>query len=228
MQEMKRVVFINGSPKMSNPSASNFLNSYGEGFMKSDKFQVFRVNVRDGHTHKSWEKDFDLTLNADALVFTFPLYIFCLPAILMRFLQDFNIFLSNNGGYAMKPRVYAIVNCGFPEGGINSEAIGVIECFSKKTGADFRFGIMIGGGGMLSESMKDIPYMKQTFMTLDNGFSFMAQDIQGKSTEPVKNFSSDLGFPRKLYLFMADKGWIQTARKNGLTKKQLYARPYLD
>ena len=128
----------------------------------------------------------------------------------------------------MKPRVYAIVNCGFPEGGINSEAIGVIECFSKKTGADFRFGIMIGGGGMLSDSMKDIPYMKQTFMTLDNGFSFMAQDIQGKSTEPVKNFSSDLGFPRKLYLFMADKGWIQTARKNGLTKKQLYARPYLD
>ena len=118
------------------------------------------------------------------------------------------------------------MNCGFPEADINAEAVKVIECFSKKIGASFRLGIMIGGGGMLTDEVKDAPFMKKTFTALDNGFRMMAQDIQDDRLDPLQNLSIALNFPRRLYLFMADKSWVDTARKNGLKKKDLYKRPY--
>ncbi len=227
MQETKKIVLINGSPKMAPPSASDFLNSYGEGLLKSDNLNVFRVNVRDSLTHGNWNRDFELMLHADALLFTFPLYIFCLPGMMMRFMQDYYTYFKENNGKADKIKAYAIVNCGFPEAGINRDAVEVIRCFSKKIGADFRFGIMMGGGGMLGEGVKDAPFMKKTFARLDDGFRLMAQDVQGNVSEPLKDVFIDMEFPRKLYLFIADRGWVSTARKNGLKKKQLYARPYL-
>lgn len=228
MQELKNIVLINGSPKMSPPSASDFLNNLGEGFMDPDTFRVFRVNVRNSLTHKGWDKDFEVMLKADALVFTFPLYIFCLPGIMMRFLQDYYAFLRKNGGNTAETKVYAIVNCGFPEAGINGEAVEVIRCFSKQIGANFRFGIMMGGGGMLMEGMKDVPFMKKPFTELEAGFRLMTQDIQSNLSESLENISIEVEFPRKLYLFMADRDWVRIARKNGLKKKQLYAQPYLD
>lgn len=227
MQEVKKIVLINGSPKMSPPSASDFLNNYGEGLMKSDNLNVFRVNIRNSLTHRDFSRDFEMMLNADALLFTFPLYIFCLPGIMMRFLQDYYTYFRENSGKARKMKVYAIVNCGFPEAGINSEAVEVIRSFTQKIGADFRFGIMMGGGGMLMAGVKDAPFMKKTFTELEAGFRLMAEDIQGNVSQPLKNISIDMGFPRKPYLFLADRGWISTARKNGLKKKQLYSRPYL-
>jgi hypothetical protein len=227
MQDLKKVVLINGSPKVSLPSASGFLNSLGEESMGSDAFQVSRVNVRNSLTHKGWDKDFEVMLEADALVFTFPLYIFCLPGIMMRFLQDYYAFIQKNGSDARKTKVYTIVNCGFPEAGINSEAVEVIRCFSKKIGADFRFGSMVGGGGMLVEDAKNAPFMKKTFAELEGAFRLMAQDIQGSLAEIPESISIEINFPRRLYLFMGNRGWFGLAKKNGLKKKQLYARPYI-
>lgn len=227
MQEIKNVVLINGSPKMSLTSASNFLNNFGEGFMRSETLQISRVNVRSSLTHKTWDKDFEVMLKADALVFTFPLYIFCLPGMMMGFLQDYDAFLSKNNHSSRKAKTYAIVNCGFPEAGINSDAVEIIRCFSKRIGADFRFGILLGGGGMLVEDTKDAPFMKKTFTALEGGFRLMAQDIQDSLTGPLENISIEISFPRKLYLFMGDRGWFSMARKNGLKKKQIYAQPYI-
>lgn len=227
MQELKKVVFINGSPKMSSTSASDFLAGFGEGQMNSDTFQISRVNVRESITLKQCEKDFEAMLNADGLIFAFPLYIFCLPAILMRFLQDYYIYFNKNKDRSKKTKVYAIVNCGFPEADICGEAVRVMECFSKRIEADFGFGILMGGGGMISEGIKDAPFMKKTFNTLKDGFSVMSQDIKGDQTEPMNTLSIPLSFPRKIYFFMADKGWVSDASKNGLKKRELYRKPYL-
>lgn len=72
-------------------------------------------------------------LHADALIFVFPLYIFCLPAILMRFLQDYRRYLTDHTNETGRMLVYAIVNCGFQESDINSEAVRVVRSFSEKS-----------------------------------------------------------------------------------------------
>ena len=62
-----------------------------------------------------------------------------------RFLQDYAAFVKSQERTGKVPRVYAMVNCGFPEDEINGEALRVVESFSRSIGARYRFGLMIGG-----------------------------------------------------------------------------------
>lgn len=225
MQKHK-IVIINGSPKTTQNSSSGFLAAYGEKHLQSDSFDISRIDIRQSISKGNTEMDYKRMLDADAIIIIFPLYVFCLPAIVMRFLQDYFQYYCANKDKAKNAKIYTIVNCGFPEPDINGEAVRVIECFSKKIGASFRFGILIGGGAIL-ESAKDAPFMKETFLKLDNAYKLMAEEIRGNQSEPAQNISLFIPFPRFLYLFMASKSWVITARKNGLKKKDLYGRPYV-
>lgn len=224
--EKKMVVFVNGSPKLrSEESVSERLIRIGQKYMDSPELSFETVNVRQSLTHKNTEEDFNKLLNAEAIILIFPLYIFCLPGILMRFLQDFHQYWKENGGYRRRVKVYAIVNCGFPEAFINEEAVRVIQSFSRQTGAEFGFGTMIGSGGMLLGTL-DAPFMKRMREDIIHAFQRIRDGIlgQGDSGEPV---STRANFPIKLYYFMGNRGWYSEAKKKGLKKKDLYRRPYL-
>ncbi len=226
MKEKKTVVFVNGTPKIKpEESVSNQLVRMGKEYMASQELEFYEIQVRKSVSNRN-SADFDLLLNADAIVFTFPLYIFCLPGILMRFLQDFHLYLKENGGFINRVKVYAVVNCGFPEAFINQEAVRVIECFSRQTGAEFGFGTMIGSGGMLLGTM-DAPFMKKMKGDLISAFQRIKDGIlldRKDSGEPVL---TEANFPRKLYYFMGNRGWYSNAKANGLKKKELYRKPYL-
>jgi len=64
----------------------------------------------------------------------------------MKFLEDYYIYRKNKGEINKIIRVYTIVNCGFPEPKINTEAIRVIKNFFKRLNLNWRFGIGIGMG----------------------------------------------------------------------------------
>ncbi|MDI6706623.1 MAG: NAD(P)H-dependent oxidoreductase [Bacillota bacterium] len=162
---------------------------------------------------------------ADAVIIAFPLYVFCLPGILMRFLEDYYKFYAESGKVKDNAKVYAIINCGFPEPEINQEAVRVIRSFCRHINADFRFGVLVGGGGMMLAA-KDAPFMKKTLSKLDNAFLAIAKDMQSNDCVNTDNIYIAMNFPRRLYFFMGDRGWAFAARKNGLKKKDLYRKPY--
>ena len=226
MEDIRNVVIINGSPKITDESFSNLLGCRVTDKLASDKININNINVRTSMKEKATEKDFGLMLQADALVFIFPLYVFCLPGILMRYLQDFNQYRLSLSSTSANAKVYAIVNCGFPESYINEEAVRVIACFSDTIGAKFRFGIMIGGGGMIPSTGQE-PYMKRTMIELDDGLSALTCDISDPALLPISNKKVNLYIPTRLYYYMGGRGWKSAIRRNGLKKKDLYRRPYL-
>nr|WP_319488767.1 NAD(P)H-dependent oxidoreductase [uncultured Caproiciproducens sp.] len=221
----KNVVLISASPKVNEKSVSDMLTAMAEGQMGADNFHITHVNVRKSITQKHTGSDFEAMLKADALVIAFPLYFFCLPGILIRFLQDYDQFYKLHQDSAAKAKVYAVINCGFPEPGINTEAARVIESFSRQTGNTFRFAVLLGGGGMLLGA-KDAPFMKKPMAAITEGFHATAQDIQSEDLSPIENVVVSMKFPRKLYFFMGNRGWTSSARKNGLKKEDLYRKPY--
>ena len=226
-EERKTVVFVNGSPKVSTEqSASQALIRMGKEYMSSQELDFYEVQVRNSLIHKKTEEDFALLQKADAIIITFPLYIFCLPGILMRFLQDFQEYLKGNGGYQNRIKVYAVVNCGFPEAFINEEAVRVIQSFSRKTGAEFGFGTMIGSGGMLLSTM-EASYMKMMKQELIGAFRRMREDILLQQKDSGVLVSAKANVPVWLYYFMGNRGWYSAAKRNGLKKKELYRKPYL-
>lgn len=221
---MKKVILINGSPRLEEKTASAGFLAHVKVILKDDEYEkqfiCVRKSLKDGP-----EADYAGMLKADAIIFAFPLYIFCLPGLLMRFLEDYVKYSNEHGGQKRPAKVYAIVNCGFPEPEINMEAIRVIGCFSRHIGARFRFGVLVGGGPMIS-SAEGIGPVKKAYEKLDAGILAIADDIRGESSQALPNILIKPSFPRRLYLLMGSMGWKQQAKKNGLRKADLYRRPY--
>lgn len=239
MSSKKLVVIINASPKVkTNPSVSGYLSGLQESYMEASGIDIHHINVRESLSSKDTDKNFEIMRKADAIIFNFPLYIFCLPGMLMRFLQDYVTYRKDGpaagttaeasavfSGKSVQ-KIYAVVNCGFPEAYINEEAVNVIKSFSRKIGAMFRFGVLLGSGGMIIGNL-DYPVMKTMKAGLEEAFQTLADDILKEGQDSIENKSYEANFPRRLYLFMGNRFWYSEAKKNGLKKKALYQRPYL-
>lgn len=134
-EQTKKVVLVSASPKVDQDRAvSTFLARYGEETLLRNELTIATIKVRQTLMHHETELAFETLHNADAMVFIFPLYFFCMPAMLTRLLQDFVMKYP----FSDKPcGVYAIINCGFPESEINAEAMRVIECFCTQTKRSF-------------------------------------------------------------------------------------------
>lgn len=223
--DSKRIALINGSPRTVEQTASQNLILLQENILKMEGYEVFQVNVRKSITSGNRIQAFDAILQADVLIITFPLYIFCLPGVLTRFLQDFYEYEKHQSDKMVGKKIYTVVNCGFPEAGINEEAVRVIQSFSRQIGADFRFGIMIGGGGMIGQTL-NLSFMKKIRMKLEKDFQEISDDIHSQNKTIMKNKSIELNIPSQFYYFMGGKGWISSAKVNGLKKKDLYQKPY--
>ena len=221
----KEIILVTASPRPAVQTTSAFLADRLEKQMSRDGVRVGRIDARQSLSGGHAEADFEAMRRADAWVLIFPLYFFCLPGLLMRFLQDFHRYQQEHGGILRKAKVYAVVNCGFPEPGINDEAVRVVARFAEKTGAAFRFGVRIGGGPMLHEA-QNAPFVKNLLQRLDDAFARVRDDALSDLPGPAESLSVAPRFPRKLYFLMGGRGWVHVARRNGLEKKDLYRKPY--
>ena len=240
---MKNIVLINGSPKPHDEDCASKFIVDTAGSHLDDAYAKTFINVRKSILNHRTDEDFETLSKADAVIIAFPLYIFCMPGILIRFLQDYHKFLiEHKREQNVNVKVYTVVNCGFPESDINLEAVNSIRSFCNHVNADFRFGVLIGGGGMLLRA-GNAPFMKKVMNSLQDAFAAMAADIRvhdstsGDSTsndsisgdnKKIENISISMNFPRRLYFFMGDRGWNSEARKYGLNKRDLFRKPYLN
>lgn len=225
---MKNIAFIYGSPKMDKSSCSKeFLDSVMEKF--DDSYNKIYIDAPKSVINNTENDDFERLIDADAFILCFPLYFFCVPGVLMRFLQGYYKFYTENRNHNEGVKIYVIVNCGFPEANICTEAVRVIESFSRQIHADFRFGIMSGCGGMMIGA-KNAPFMKKTENRLYSSFSAIEEDISCKNKIGEKYIDISVpvsGFFKKhlFYLLMAHM-WNSDAAKNGLRKADIHRKPY--
>jgi hypothetical protein len=222
----KKIAVLSASPKVNEEAVSEWLAGRAEEFLKADGLEFRHINVRRSLAQNQTAGDYAYMSDADAMLIIFPLYIFCLPGILIRYLQDYYEFSRARPDGGKSAAVYAVVNCGFPEPDINREAVRVIRSFSEKIGADFRFGVLIGSGGMLLGA-QGAPFMKKAMARLDGALAAMKDELLSGRRDAVEDIEIPVNFPRRLYFFAGNRGWLSTAKKNGLKKNDLYAKPYI-
>ena len=222
-ESVKRVVLVSASPKVDqNEAVSAFLDARGEGLLVGEGIEVVTIPVRKALIHHESKTAFDTLQNADAIVMIFPLYFFCLPAMLTRFLQDF---AAAYPAAKHAASVYAIINCGFPEPEINEEAMRVIECFSLQTGRRFQGGVMVGCGGMLLGAAQ-APFMLPVFGQIDSLFARVKRDVLSGTPEEAQIINIAPKFPRWMYFVAGNAGWRAMARKHQVKPRELNNTPY--
>ena len=218
-----RVALVSASPKVEQEWAvSAFLAKYAASHLNSESLAIDTIPVRHVLMHHETTPAFETIQNADAIVLIFPLYFFCMPAMLTRFLQDF---AAAKLKAAKDCAVYALVNCGFPEPEINLEAMRVVEQFALQTGRSYGGGVMIGCGGMILGA-QGAPFMRDVMGHVDDLFARVDADLSHTASIESKIVATAPKFPRALYFLAGNAGWRSTARKNHLKNKDLYRTPY--
>jgi len=217
---MKKISFINGSPKGKNSFSFKLLSRLG-GMMEDEK-NIINLNFKGKYEEETFEK----LINSDAIVITFSLYYYCLPGILLDFIQQFYEYSKNREKDKKRIRVYAIVNCGFPEPKINEEAIRVIQNFCSKADFEFRFGVSIGGGGVINAT-QDLVFFKKDISNINSALEEIKSDIYEKGSKKDRDTIMIKPFLAKpIFLFLAGSSWYPLGIKNGLKKKDLFRKPY--
>jgi NAD(P)H-dependent FMN reductase len=222
MKDRKRIVVIAGSPKQPGKAVSDLLAEIAAGSLQDESTDVKMISIRKTFNQKKTDEAYQTMATADAMIIIFPLYVFCLPGITMRFLQSYGTYAASLPE-RKKTAVYAVVNCGFPEPEINGEAVRVVARFAQAVGAQFSRGVIIGGGGMLTMDVQPANRARENYAA---EMKRIKTEIQEGICTPAENVTVRVRIPRLFYLFMGNMGWKRSIKKNGKKKKDLYLRPY--
>ncbi|NLI97040.1 NAD(P)H-dependent oxidoreductase [bacterium] len=222
---MPKVLGLVGSPKGASSNSSSItdylLKKLSESGLETEKLLIYAEHRRD----KELEEVINKVDEANVVVVTFPLYVDSMPARLTRALEL--IHASRKGKKPQKDqRFVAICQCGFPESHQNNLALDMCKRFAELSGFRWIGGIPIGGGGIIGEQNLEEAggRVKHITSALDIAASAIAEDSE--IPEDAINAASKLPIPKRMYLMIGNMGWNSIARKNGLKRRQMFAKPY--
>ena len=225
---MKKIIYINGSPRGVGNSTSGVILKDIAGILKTaglDKGEAWIIDlpVKTGQNEEEILASMD---EGDIWIIAFPLYIFSLPGHLAWWLECFEKHRSRDGN-RKDIKVYAVANCGFPEATHCNSALQIVKFFCRRNSLDWRLGIAMGKGESYKQ-MKDVPLKSMMKSGILSAYRVLVEDISGKKQASGETLSVAIRLPVFLYNLMGSIGWRMTALKSGLKTKDLYARPLTD
>jgi hypothetical protein len=172
MVDMKTVCLLNGSLRGEKAASLAFLNVVAPK-LRAAGFAVQRITVQAGGGGYASRESLGVMAGADAVVAAFPLFSYTLPGGLTAFLEDFASAVRGGGLRCTRAKVFAIINCGFPEPWIMKEAVRVVRNFCARLGLDYRFSVAIASGPVTVLTMK-VPFVNPR---LKRAFARIVEDI---------------------------------------------------
>ena len=219
--EQNGCAMVCASPKARASTSAALLRMLCGHLTKTQVTELFWSN------DKLTEEELEGLGGCRTLVLAFPLYVDCLPSHLLRCLEQLR--QSAADGRARLPqRVYAIVNNGFYEATQNIPAIEVIRLWCRRVGITFAGGLAVGCGGMVA-SVYRAAGANGPLKRIDAQLGRLAENIEGTQNGGAgyrqgKIVTVQPDFPRILYKMMAEAGWRDAARKNGIKVRELGKR----
>jgi hypothetical protein len=173
-------------------------------------------------------------IDVDFIILAFPLYIDSLHSRLLSWLMSYEALIAAERNEGRPPRrigMIAVANNGFYEGEQNKTALDIVRNFCIVTGIEWRGGLGIGTGEMLKDlrAAPDTMFLKSPVSrALDAMAERVNQKISGEDGDGVPHLYTEHAFPRFAYAFMGNRGWVRNAKANGLKKRDIRARPFLE
>ena len=231
-REDKETGAKNKAPWVETPSAGTrdkvvLLN----GSMRSErgnsaKFSAKLAEVIDAETETIALKDHLSDINGlvrqleeyEKIVFCVPLYVDGLPAQVIKFLE---VFRDEYEGSSKK--IYLLANMGLYESSQLVNLFSAVREWCDEMGFEYSGGLGISAGELLGTLLDSAPFRKGPNRKVAEGMDLLAAAIN--EDRRVKDiFAEPHGFPRWLYIVIANINWNRLARRRGLKPKELYRR----
>lgn len=220
---MKEICFINGSPQEKNSNSFFLIQKLKKNINEKECIKHL-IHVISCNQSEKKEEEFETIGRADCIIFAFPLYIYCVPGLLMAFLEDYYHYCQNKT-LENDAKVYAMINCAFPDPLICAEAIRVIKNFCIKTNLNWRFAIAVGSGGVL-DAIKKVPVLESLCTDINNSIDEIVLDIRTDAQELIENKYMVPNPVKSLYPSNDKAKWMKAALKNGISENDLFKKPY--
>jgi multimeric flavodoxin WrbA len=217
VSDAPRALLLIGSPKREN-STSAALGGYVLEKLKAAGFSTKTMHVG----HELRDDDGQLLVGtvdaADLVILAVPLYVDAAPAPVTRMMER----IARHRRQAQpekRPRLAAIVNCGFPEARQNETALAIYRRFAEEAGLAWAGGLGIGMGGAIGgRAVEKLGGMgRHLRQALDLAADALAEgeDVP----EEAIALAAKPFMPRWVYVAMAHLGWRRQAAANDAGRK---------
>ena len=152
-----------------------------------------------------------------------------LPAPVIRTLDRIASGRRDNPADESRPRLAALVQCGFPETHQNRPALDIMRRFADLHGFEWAGGLALGMGGAAGRPKPEKPrgMLRHVVSALDQASAALA--VGGIIPEETSALMGRPMMPKGLYFAAANWGWKREARRNAKKTGRaldLRARPY--
>ncbi|HTX69429.1 MAG TPA: NAD(P)H-dependent oxidoreductase [Thermoleophilia bacterium] len=237
MNAPQSALLLVGSPKASG-SSSESLGTY-----LLEELEARGLRTRTLHVVKAVRDDagvedlLEAVAAADVVVLSFPLYVDCLPAPVIRALEliaqgrageraPADAVAGQAGAEIGREQLFAaIAQCGFPEAEHNETALAICREFAEAAGFVWAGGLSMGAGGMVDgRPLREARGMlRSAVRALDLAAAGLAA---GRPvTDEAVRLMAKPAFPAFAYRFIANWQWRRELKKQGATAP-LDARPF--
>ncbi|MDF2612987.1 MAG: hypothetical protein K0S71_773 [Clostridia bacterium] len=226
---MKKICFINGSPK-TGESCSLYMIDFITKRLEDHFKNYLIVNALSFLKHSNKESVFAEILSCDAIVVVFPLYVDSMPSHLLEMLENLDIYYRNHRINPFNPPcLYGLANCGFIEGHQNVNALKILRNYSSSAGFKWCGGLGLGGGEMIRSTKDQIPLQSKIALPIYQALCTLIESIKNLNAieADTATLFANYNFPKWLFMFMANRFWITSAKSNGIAKKMMYVKPHI-
>ena len=196
-------ILINGSSKLGLSNSGNFLN-YISDYL--DKYIIYNIK-------KDNFEDIIKSINmSDTIVLAFPLYVDSPNTYTLKLLD---YMYDNNIG---NKNLYVIINCGFREGEQCITALNIIKNWCSKLNINYMGGLLIGAGEIVGKN-------KYKFITKKARRNLKKISLYIKNKKRCSDIITSMDLlNNRTYCLLANSSWTRNARKNELSKKDVYKK----
>ena len=206
---MKNVCLINGSPRGNKAVSCTFLKDFSQKKGGKVNLTLYQTGLNPDSPAKP--EILEAIHNSDGVLVSFPLYAYTLPGALTKLLLDY--LEQYNGAEAeAAPKVYAMINCGFPDPASNREALRVMELFCLQAGLNWRFGAAIGGG-LIVAGTRNVPIINAKLKLF---YRRIIKDLYNPNSRQPDNMTVKPVIPKKIMIKIKDSDWA----KKYMSKKE--------
>ncbi|HET9594484.1 MAG TPA: hypothetical protein VFP65_02835 [Anaeromyxobacteraceae bacterium] len=218
-----RVLLLTGSPRGAASASAALAGAVRAGLER----RGIAVEVEALHAARREDRTLRRVAAAlwasDAVGLVAPLYVDGFPGPVVAALEALHA--QRPAAAEARPRLFAIVNCGFPEAAHAHTALAVARLFAAGSGLDWIGGVAVGGGGMFAG--KPLAEQGGRARNVARALALTADAVARGGTVPAEasRLAATLPIPAWLYRLLADRGFRGEARRRGAIA-HLDERPY--
>ncbi|WP_053985916.1 hypothetical protein [Niameybacter massiliensis] len=222
---MKKVIFLNGSPKQERSVTHYYIEELKK--LLGEQVECEEIYVAKVIKQKDLDSTYKKLTQVDQLVIGCSLYVDTLYAGLLSFLEGFETYLEVYPNLREpKTRVYALCNNGFLQGEQNKYALRNLRFFTEKIGYSWQFGLGLGAGEMMYATRDQMPMEFVVKRQIGNALRVLSRAILNEEETKQQDLLVSPKIPIWMFNQMGNQFWKDRAKKGKVSVKMIRQRIY--